>query len=183
MAIAITLKDYLAEHGLRYDVLAHGKSHNSIQSAKQAHIAPDCLAKPVILEDDDGSYVMAVVPGSHHVRLGALSKELQRRLKLATELELAVLFKDCEVGAVPPLGNAYGMEVIVDEALACQPEIYFEAGDHEGLIHMRVQDFMVMLAGAKRAQFSRRMSALPATAKRREPLTQPQDDELGYSNT
>lgn len=180
MAIAITLRDYLAEHGAHYDVVSHARSHNSIQSAKLAHIPPDCLAKPVILEDDGGDYLMAVIPCSHHVRLGALSKELHRTLRLATEYELADLFKDCEVGAVPPLGGAYGVEMIVDEALAQQSDIYFEAGDHEELIHMPGREFMTMLAGARRGQFSRRVSG--PSVRLREPLASP-DDELGYSNT
>src|SRR5581483_1866835 len=115
----------------------------------------DRLAKSVVLQDDSG-YVMAVLPSTHHVRLGKLSRELNRNLRLATEDELAALFADCERGAVPAVGLAYGMTTIVDDSLEEQPEIYFEAGDHEQLVHMSRDAFMALMESAGHARFGRR---------------------------
>jgi Ala-tRNA(Pro) deacylase len=153
MAIAMTLRDYLSNHHVDYDVIFHPKSHNSIHAAKLAHVPADRVAKSVILEDDDG-YLMAVIPSSNHVKLGTLSRELRRQLRLATEPELSELFGDCQVGAIPPIGTAYGMQMIFDEALAQQPDLYFEAGDHEELIHVDTRDFMGMMTEAQRGRFS-----------------------------
>ncbi len=144
MAIASRVQEFMAEHGLRYDVLSHPHSHSSMETAQLAHVPGACLAKSVILEDDQG-YLMAVLPSTRHVQLGRLSRELNCQLRLATEDELARLFADCEPGAIPPMGAVYGMRVVMDESLAEHPEIYFEAGDHERVIQMSREDFLTMM--------------------------------------
>ena len=153
MAIAHKVQDYMTEHGVRYDIVTHPHSHNSMETAEVAHIPGHRLAKSVILEDEDG-FVMAVLPSSCHVRLGVLSRELNRRLRLATEAQLPKLFADCEVGAIPPLGLAYGIPTFLDERLADVPEIYFESGDHEQLIHMDRDQFAVLMENVGHARFA-----------------------------
>lgn len=154
MAIAHRVENYLVQHGMTYDVVAHPRSHNSMETAELAHVSGDRLAKSVILEDDDGGFVMAVLPCTRHVRLGRLSQELNRRLRLATEESLAQLFVDCDRGAVPPVGPAYGMQTIMDDSLAEQSEIYFEAGDHELLIRMSREQFMTLMGYGRHAHFA-----------------------------
>jgi len=155
MATASRVEDYMMRHGVHCDVLTHPHSHSSMETAELARVPGDRVAKSVILEDDDG-YVMAVLPSTYHVRLGKLSRELNRRLRLATEDELARLFTDCETGAIPPLGLAYGMPTIVDDSLALQSEIYCEGGDHETLLHMNRDAFMALMEHADHARFARR---------------------------
>jgi len=155
MATASRVEDYMMRHGLHCDVLTHPHSHSSMETAELARVPGDRVAKSVILEDDDG-YVMAVLPSTYHVRLGKLSRELNRRLRLANEDELARLFTDCETGAIPPLGLAYGMPTIVDDSLALQSEIYCEGGDHETLLHMNRDAFMALMEHADHARFARR---------------------------
>jgi len=96
------------------------------------------------MEDDQG-YIMVVLPSNRQVNLGELHRQLNRNLGLATESELSRLFKDCEVGALPAIGPAYGMETVVDDTLAEQADIYFEAGDHEQLIHVSSETFQSLL--------------------------------------
>ena len=155
MATASRVEDYMMRHGLHCDVLTHPHSHSSMETAELARVPGDRVAKSVILEDDVG-YVMAVLPSTYHVRLGKLSRELNRRLRLANEDELARLFTDCETGAIPPLGLAYGMPTIVDDSLALQSEIYCEGGDHETLLHMNRDAFMALMEHADHARFARR---------------------------
>ena len=76
---------------------------------------------------------------------------------MASESELTFLFGDCELGAIPPVGPAYGMVTVVDDSLADQPEIYFEAGDHEKLIHMNQKEFTVLMDNAGHGRFAARM--------------------------
>ncbi len=152
MAIASRVQEYMTQRGLRYDVLTHPHSHNSMQTAHLAKVPSRALAKSVVLEDDSG-YLMAVLPSSHHVQLGKLGKELNCRLRLASERDLERMFDDCELGAVPPVGAAYGMRMIMDDSLAAENEIYFEAGDHEQLIQMSGKDFMALMDSAGHAHF------------------------------
>jgi Ala-tRNA(Pro) deacylase len=156
MAIASKIQDYMTQHGVEYQVLSHPHSHSSMETAQLAGIPGVRLMKSVVLEDDDG-FVMAVLPSTHHVRLGHLSRELNRRLHLATEDELPRLFGDCELGAIPPLGLAYGMRTVIDDAVADAPEIYFEAGDHERLIRMSGPTFMSLMEHAGHTRFGERM--------------------------
>lgn len=154
MAMAPTLQTYLARKGIAYDLLHHRHTDSSTNSAFSAHVPPNQVAKPVILEDEDGSYLMAVIPANRHVRIGQLNKLLHRRMGLATEAELPALFADCEPGAVPPLGAAYGIDTIVDESLDACPDIYMESGDHSDLIHLKGTTFRRLMRESQHAQIS-----------------------------
>lgn len=155
MAIAITLQEYLDNSGIDYDVLPHSRTSSSISTAEAAQVPAYDVAKSVILEDESG-YLMAVIPANHHIELGQLSQQLDRRLGLATEDELATLFADCDVGAIPPVGDAYNMECIVDDCLTDCEDVYFEAGDHTDVVHVRGQDFQRLMRTARHGEFSRR---------------------------
>lgn len=144
MAIAMTISNYLDEHGIEYDILSHPHTATSGQTAEASHVPGTRLAKSVILEDDLG-YLMVVLPSSRQVDLGEVHRQMNRNLGLATENELSQLFRDCEIGALPALGPAYGIETVVDDVLAEQPDIYFEAGDHEQLIHVSAEAFNTLL--------------------------------------
>lgn len=153
MAIARALLDYLDEHGVAFDVIHHDYAPSSTRTAAAAHLPGDRLAKSVLLEDENG-YLVAVIPSTHRLDIGRLGRTLDRRLGLATEAEVEAVFEDCAVGAIPPLGAAYGIETVVDDSLAAQPDIYFEAGDHEELIHVSGQQFARLMTGSLRARFS-----------------------------
>lgn len=144
MEMAGTLIKYLAQHGIAYDRLPHRHTDSSINSAHAAHIPDGKLAKPVILEDEAG-YVMAVIPADQHIKIARLNRILNRQMGLATEEELGPLFQDCEPGAVPPLGQAYGLETIVDSNLDDCNDIYFEAGNHEELVRVKGTDFRKLM--------------------------------------
>ena len=73
---------------------------------------------------------------------------------LATEPELAGLFPDCEVGAIPPIGAAYGLRTLMDTRLGKEPEVYFEAGDHESLIKVSAEAFRTLMADAESVELA-----------------------------
>ena len=151
MALALTLRKYLAENGVAYDLLPHTHTSSSMNTAGAAHIEAECLAKSVILEDEDG-YLMAIVPATKHVKIGKVNKALNRHMGLATEPELESIFFDCELGAIPAIGNAYSMETIVDDHLSEQPDIYLEAGDHEDLVHIKGSSFRRLMKHSAHAK-------------------------------
>jgi Ala-tRNA(Pro) deacylase len=153
MAIAITLQQYLADHDIEYDTLRHARTPCASRTAQASHVSGECLAKAVILRKGDG-YVLAILPATHHLRLGALRRMLKEAIGLATEDEIAGLFPDCDVGAVPALGQPYGLTTLVDESLQRQPEIYMEAGDHRTLVHLSGEQFEVLTGDAPHGRFS-----------------------------
>jgi len=133
--------------------MSHPPTQFSMATARAAGISARRLAKSVVLCDERG-YLVAVVPATHRLRLENLRAQLKRPLGLARESELPPLFKDCALGAVPPLGQVYGLEVIVDDSLIGQPEVYFEGGDHQELLHVDGADFQRLLSNAKHGRFS-----------------------------
>jgi Ala-tRNA(Pro) deacylase len=156
MAVATTLQDYLGRWGVEYEVVPHPHTGSSLETAEAAHVPGHKLAKCVVTEDYRG-YLMVVVPASHEVEFSLLDDELDRHLEMATEQELADIFTDCEVGAIPPLGEAYGIDVAIDDSLAECDDVYFEAGDHADLIHLKGEDFRDLMAGAEHGRFSRHL--------------------------
>ena len=153
MAVAMRLKKYLENEGVRYDLVEHPYAVTSLHIASEAHISGEDLAKAVVLRDGDG-YILAVVPATHHVQLGKLRKHFNRYIILASEQDLNELFEDCTIGAVPPLGDAYGVDVIFDNSLYERDDVYFEAGDHTDLIHVSGVDFRVLMSTARHGEIS-----------------------------
>ena len=153
MAIAETVKNYLAEKAVDYTLPSHPHSGSSHETAEAAHVPEDHIAKGVIVKDASG-YAMVVVPAIHYVEMKHVRKELGRDLELVAEDEFSKLFPDCEPGAVPPLGPAYQIETFLDEALTTLANVYFEAGDHEHLVHINGEAFKTLLGGARQGHYS-----------------------------
>jgi Ala-tRNA(Pro) deacylase len=154
MTIAATQQRYLVQRNVHYDLMLHPHTGSSHETAQAAHVPEDHIAKAVVIKDAAG-YAIVVIPASHQLRLKHLRHELQRDFQLVPEDELALLFDDCEPGAVPPLGPAYGIETLLDNALTSLSDVYFEAGDHEQLVHLSGDEFQSLLGGARCGYFSR----------------------------
>lgn len=153
MTIASKLRYYLDGEGVHYDVVDHPRTATASQSAESAHIPGNRVAKSVVVHHELG-YVLAVVPSTNRVELGTLQDLLEKRLGLATEDEVTTLFDDCEAGAIPAVGAAYGVPVVLDESLNGVPDLYFEGGDHQSLVHVSGDGFRVLTKDALRARFS-----------------------------
>jgi len=153
MSIAPTLQKYLAAENIQYDAIQHEPSMSSSRTAEACHISGDRLAKGIVLRRD-GGYILAVVPASHHLRLSELRTTLGDAVDMADETEINQLFRDCARGAVPAIGKCYGLDVIVDDSIETQPEVYLEAGDHETLLHLTHEQFARLTANAPHGRFS-----------------------------
>lgn len=153
MAIAKTVKHYLEQHSVEYKRISHPHTESSHETAEASHVNEDHIAKAVIVKDMEG-FAMIVIPASNWIELDRLRKEFNRAFSLATETELAKLFSDCDIGAIPPLGPAYGIETFLDQALTSLANVYFEAGDHEQLIHTTGDDFRALLRGVRHGFYS-----------------------------
>ncbi len=152
MPISSTVNSYLSEHQVNYQLIPHSKTHCSRETASRAHVDEGHIAKAVVVKDEQG-YAMVVVPADDWVKLHALQQELNRDFSLASEAELKSLFADCKVGAIPPLGQAYQLETYFDEQLSSLAHVYFEAGDHENLVHIQGDDFHALFKGVRHGHF------------------------------
>jgi len=154
MTMSLTLEEYLNQHNSSYDLIPHPHTGSSMETAEEAHVPGMRLAKAVVIRDDD-RYLMVVVPSAEHVDMTVLRQQFGHAVVLASEAELADLFPDCEVGAVPPFGAAWGVDTFVDETLLAESEVFFEAGDHEAVVRVTGDQFERLLEDAERGYFGR----------------------------
>ncbi|ARU58766.1 MAG: YbaK/EbsC family protein [Pseudomonadales bacterium] len=136
------LKEYLDEQQIRYVSVQHSPAFTAQEIAHSAHIRGDRLAKTVII-DIDGKMAMVVLPASYRIRwdkfMNAMGTDF---IELADEDEFKDAFPGCEVGAMPPFGNLYSMNIYLCDALAQHEEIAFSAGTHSETIKMSYQDYI-----------------------------------------
>jgi Ala-tRNA(Pro) deacylase len=135
------LKEYLDENHVEYVTIIHSRAFTAQKIAAAAHVPGQELAKTVMVKVD-GKMAMTVLPANFKVDLDRLREVTGAAdVELATEAEFAEWFPDCEVGAMPPFGNLYGLDVYVAEKLTRDEEIAFNAGTHTELIRMAYRDF------------------------------------------
>ncbi|MBI4911268.1 MAG: YbaK/EbsC family protein [Acidobacteria bacterium] len=135
------LKEFLDAHGVKYITIQHSQAYTAMELAQSAHLSGKEIAKTVIV-DVDGKLAMAVLPATRKVDLEHLRAGTgTSRVELAHEGDFRFEFPGCEVGAMPPFGNLYDMDVFVDPHLAEDETIAFNAGTHTELVRMAYKDF------------------------------------------
>ena len=135
------VKKFLDENGIKYVLISHSPAYNAQEIATSSHIPGRELAKTVIFKKD-GKMTMAVLPAPYKIDFCKLKQKLSATsTELATEDEFMYHFPDCAIGAMPPFGNLYEMEVYVDESLTKDEEIAFNAGTHTELIKLNYADY------------------------------------------
>jgi Ala-tRNA(Pro) deacylase len=154
MTTTSTLQSYLRKNGVKPQTVTHPKTLSASRTAQACHVSGDCVAKGVLVKDAEG-YLLAVIPASHHIEMERLSRLTGRALRLADEEEVADVFPDCAPGAVPPLGAPYGLDCVVDDSLARQPEAFLEGGDHATLLQVTASEFARLTRDARHGAFSR----------------------------
>ena len=135
------LKEFLDSNNIKYVTITHSIAYTAQGIASLTHISGKELAKTVVVKIN-GTLAMAVLPASQHVELTFLKAATEASAaEVASEVEFKESFPDCETGAMPPFGNLYGMAVFVDESLAQDKEIAFNAGSHNELVRLAYEDF------------------------------------------
>jgi Ala-tRNA(Pro) deacylase len=138
---AAKVKAYLDSRGIKYVSVQHSPAYTASEIAESAHVSGRDFAKTVIVMIED-EMAMVVLPASRRLLLSDLREMLETtHVRLASEAEFKDRFPDCELGAMPPLGNLYGMRVYVSGLLAEEKEIAFNAGTHTEVIKMSYADF------------------------------------------
>ena len=157
------LEAYLREHQVSFQMQRHYRAATAQQVAASEHIPGRLLAK-VVMVYADGQLVMLVLPASHQLDMAKAAASLGvQSLRLATEREFAPVFPDCEVGAMPPFGNLYGVPVYVDRLLSEDELILLQAGTHTDTISMWYVDYARLVAPAVRdlSQHRERFTVAP----------------------
>lgn len=147
------MERFLDQHMIPFDLVAHPHSQTSAETARAAGVNPNRIAKGVLLDGMDCQMV-AMIPADQEVQLGKLRQDVGMEVSLADEGSVSRLFTECEPGVVPGLPNAWGVEMVWDDALMAQPEVYLEAGDHERLLHIETRYLREVFGDAPHCRFS-----------------------------
>ncbi len=147
------LEDYLATHHVPYEVISYPHTATSLQTARAAQVDARRLAKAVLLEGD-GCLLAALLPADQRVSLGRLSQDFGEHIHLADEATMRTLFADCEPGAMPGLPKAWGIDMVWDDELLAQADLYLETGDHMRLVHVETRHLKEILADTPHCHFS-----------------------------
>ena len=135
------LKEFLDSNNIKYVTISHSAAYTAQEIAASAHIPGKELAKSVLIKID-GKMAMAVLPASDKVDFDLLKDTLRgENIRLAYEQEFIDRFPDCELGAMPPFGNLYGMDVYVAKSLTENEEIAFNACTHSQLLKLSYKDY------------------------------------------
>jgi Ala-tRNA(Pro) deacylase len=139
--IPTAISEYLDRNHVRYSLLAHPTAYTAQEEAAAAHVPGHQWAKTVVCFADDQP-VLAVLPAPFLVDLNQLQRSVQANsVRLAKESEFASLYRDCEVGAMPPFGPLFGQRVFVDKRLTADPEVAFSAGSHHDAVRIPYREF------------------------------------------
>jgi Ala-tRNA(Pro) deacylase len=135
------LVNLLDQNKIHYTLISHSDTYTTAATGAVTHIPGRAIGKTVMVRVD-GQPVMSVIPGSRHLDLNAMKRELgSKKVQLMGELEFASAFPDCDIGAMPPLGVLYQLPVYVDDRLSHEKEIAFNAGSHRELVRLNYSEF------------------------------------------
>lgn len=139
------LEEFLNREHINYKRIVHSRAYTAQKTAAYAHISGNEIAKTVVIKID-GTLCMAVLPASYQVDIKSVKQATGAKdVRVATESEFKDTFRDCEVGAMPPFGNLYNMEVFVAEKLTEDTNIAFNACSHAELIQMSYKDYQKLV--------------------------------------
>lgn len=141
MAKASDLQRYLNNNGIPYQIIEHDPAFSAHGVSVATHVAEKEIAKTVILQID-GKFWMTVLRGDYKINLHMIKQAFAaHHVHLAHEEDLNTLFPDCQLGTMPPFGNLYGVPVLVDQALADDDQISFNACCYTKVVKIKYEDF------------------------------------------
>ena len=165
MAISITLDQYLSDNKINYQLVQHRRTNSSLDSSHSAHLPITQVSKSVILQGDAGDYLMATLPAGHRLSIKQLNQLTGENYHLISEQRLLELFPDCEQGAIPGVGEAFNIKMMVDDALLKVDPVFIEAGDHHHLLKIGQQQYLEMLADTPHGDICGSAIGMPRLAK------------------
>ena len=161
MAIAISFNEYLSKHHINYELVKHRATVSALDSSCSAHLPTAQVAKAVVLQNTDGEYLMATLSVGHRLNISQLNQLTGKEYHLISEIRLRDIFTDCEQGAIPGMGLAYKIKMIVDDALLNAENVYIEAGDHRHLVKINQQQYAQLTSSMPHGDISGRVIGSP----------------------
>lgn len=140
------LLEYLDVSGVDYAFVDHPRAFAAEDVARISGVPDRSFVKTVLVRLD-GLMAMALLPATFKVNFNLLRTAAGAgTIVLALEQDFEERFPDCSLGAMPPFGNLYDMEVYADGTLTEAGTIAFNAGTHREVITMLWDDYEALVA-------------------------------------
>lgn len=141
MTVSERLKSLFEEKNVDYELMVHSESYTAQEKAAGMHVPGAQLAK-VVMTRADGKLAMLVISADQNIDFNKAREVLgAKEVTLAKEEDFGDLFPDCDLGAMPPFGNLYDIPVWVEEDLARQESIVFNACSHYEAARIAYTDY------------------------------------------
>jgi len=143
MTIFEKIKKILDEAEVKYSVIEHEPVYTSVQAGRIRDVDISQGAKSLILIADERP-ILAVVPGDKKVDFKTLKRSFGiKDLRMASPDEV-VKITTLEIGAIPPIGRAMGIDSYYDQSFLEKDDVVFNAGSHTISIFMKACDLLAL---------------------------------------
>ena len=134
---------FLQQQQIPFELMSHPDTFDAQHLAAMVHVSGREVAKTVLVRtSNEERYAVVVLPADRKIQFEPLRMLLQTStMGMATEVEMAALYTDCDVGALLPFGSRYGLPTVMDESLLKCEEMVFEGNTHHESIRMKMDDF------------------------------------------
>lgn len=125
------LLDWLAGHAVEYEVRRHPLAFTALETATDEGVDPSRFAKSIVVEGDGGRRAIVVADALDRLAMHKVARAMHvDEARLLDERELATFAPEMELGAIPPVGDLFGVRVYADYLIHDAPEVTFPAGSH-----------------------------------------------------
>lgn len=156
------LAEFLADHQVDFEPVLHAPAFTANNLAKYLRISGRHVAKAVLLYGSEG-FLLAILPATHRIDVKQLGDELGGPIRLASDQEMAWMFRDCEWGVVPPFGALYGLQTVLEDSISPDATMVFETQTHVEAIRLKCRDYE-RLEHPRRLRFAHRILPPNTTA-------------------
>ncbi len=147
MSIKKAVSEYLDEHNVEYQTISHEQVFSTVEEAKELGIEADEIAKTLVISTRD-KQALVVIPGGQRIDVKKLREVMNSsHARLMTEEEMSENFPQFDIGAIPPIGELFGLPVYIDKRLLDRDNIIFSGGTHTDSIKMKVKDLAELTKG------------------------------------
>ena len=148
---------HLQQRNIAYRVLSVSKSVSLSNDMTVLDIEPHQVVRAVLLQDAGHHPLLTVLPYDQALDFAALKATLGVDYQLAPTAELPRVFTDCDPETIPPVGEAYRIDTLVDSSLLNKETLYFQPGRKGVFLKMSVREFRKMYEDARFERFSCRV--------------------------
>lgn len=131
MKIPVKLISFLKNNKIKYEPVSHRTVYTAYDKAATLKVKPNIIGKTLVLKTDRG-LVVALIPGNKNLDKNKFKKAAKaKKIDFISETVMKNKFKGFKMGAVPPFGGLWNLQMFMDRGLLKEKNIFLNAGVYE----------------------------------------------------